>query len=263
MKKILIIVLLKIVIFYSYSVTYDNPQWDENYSKVVKIDGQKFAPEKLSIDFNILFDAVKGIYIGGFYELKGELTFAQYLIFEAKLRLGENIPKFKTFDIGTSFYPLTFFRFYLDYMYRDYSKYKIGEHNIMLNAEWIVNTSKYYKLSIFTGANLRFVDLNIDDYKTEYKTDWLFDSFLLWQIKIMVHPVFFYSVGLSIGDMDEFEVFSFNYWEFNLINYFHLPKGISIFADGGFAYAGSLPLAGIINRFWVRTGFRYEIKFNH
>jgi hypothetical protein len=261
MNKILMLIIILFLNFNSYAV-YKNSFWTDDFYNFIRISNSKIRSEKVIINFSIPFDAVKGVYFGAFYESRAELILTKYIGFNNFVKLGENIPYFKSIDTGMTFYPLSFFKFYFDYLYRDFTRYKIGEHNLMIKTEAIINTSKYFYISLFLGFNFRFVDLNIYDNKTVYKRDWLFNSFLLWKFNTMFHPVYLYSFGFSLGNIDDFEIFSINYWQIDIINYFHLPKGFSIYADGGFGFAGSFVFAGSINRFWVRLGVRYEINIH-
>ena len=67
-------------------------------------------------------------------------------------------------------------------------------------------------------------------------------------------------MGFSLGNYDRYVVYTANYWQVEFHNYFHLPKGFSIFIDGGFSFAGALAFAGIINRGWGKIGLRYGLK---
>ena len=259
-KKILIIVLIFITSF-SYAVSYKNPFWKGDLFNLVRIKN-RFRPINIELIGSVSFDSIRAVYTGLFYELKSGIDFSDYLGLSNAIRLGENYPKFKILDLGSYFRPLSFFQFEFDYKYRDFSKYRIGEHDLLLRSEIPINPVKYVLVSLKVGVNFRFVDLDIYDYGNEYKKDWLNSIFFLWQLKLVFHPVFMYSFGFSLSNMDEYEVFSINYWQFEMINYFHLPEKISLFVNGGFAYAGSFPFAGIINRFWVRAGIRYEIKIH-
>jgi hypothetical protein len=248
--------------FPSFSAGYKNHFWNSDYHNYVRISNENFRPKKVIINLSTPFDAVKGIYFGVFYESSVELMLTKYLDLGFKTSHGPNIPYLKTIDAGFSFRPLSFLKFYFDYRYRDFSKYKIGENNILVNTEAILNTMKYFYISQFFGVNMRFVDLDIRDTGTVYKRDWLFASFFIWKFYFLFNPVYLYSFGFSIGNIDEYEIFSINYWQIDIVNYFHLPAGFSIYVDGGFGFAGSFVIAGMLNRFWVRLGFRYEIDIH-
>jgi hypothetical protein len=245
-----------------FPANYNNPFWETHYFDFIRINNRSFKPNSIKVDTSVSFDTARGIYTGFFYEFGSGINFSKYLGFSNKIRLGENIPKIRIAELDSEFMPFSFLKLFIDYKYRDFYKYRIGEHNLIANSEIIINPIKYFSISFFHGADFRFVDLNIYDNKSAYGQDWISSIFFLWKIQIMVHPAFVYSVGFSLGNTDDFEIFSLNYWQFELVNYFHLPKNFSIFANGGFAYAGSLPFAGIINRFWFRIGLRYEIKIH-
>ncbi len=257
MKKFIYIFLINFI-FIQNVFSYNNPFWEKKDKHIYKI--HKFIPNYLIFNASTTFDKTRGIYLGLFYELTCLLNFSDSLMIYSKLCLGENIPSNKITDFGTYYRPLKYLSFDIEYKFRNFSQYKIAEHCILLKMNGMLNFIKYLTATITIGFNLRFVDLNILDYKTTYKKDWLFNSSFIWKILIMIHPMYIFSSGISIGNIPDYEIYSFNYWQVEFINYIHISRELSVFLNGGFGFAGSLPMAGIINKGWIRLGVRYEIK---
>ncbi|OHD14761.1 MAG: hypothetical protein A2086_07040 [Spirochaetes bacterium GWD1_27_9] len=259
-KKNCFVLIFTIFIISNLFSLYKNPFWnDSKINNIFRIN-KSLKPIKIHLDNFLVFDYIKGVNSGLYYEFDYGISFSNFLFFNTRLKLGEYIPKFKLINFGTSFYPLSFLKLNANYYYRDFSKYKIGEHSLITDIELIFRINKIFSFTLRQGGNFRFVDLNIFDIGTVYKKDFLFNISFLWQIKAMFYPVFLYSFGISIGNFDDFDINTVNYWQINFINYFHLPKKLSIFLDGGFGFAGSLPFAGVLNRFFIRIGLNYEIK---
>ncbi len=238
---------------------YLNPFWEKEDKIVYKL--HKFIPNTIIFNFSNTLDKTRGITpLGLYYEYSATANFSGALFLNTKFSLGENVPSLKTFDTGIYYRPIKFLGFYTDYKFRNFAIYQIAEHNLVMYVDLLFNFIKYFSATAEVGFDLRFVDLNINDSLTVYKKDWLFYASFKWKNIFMLHPMYLFSVGISIGNISDFELYSFNYWQVEFINYIHLPKGFSIFINGGFGYSGSLPGAGIINKGWVTLGGRYEIK---
>lgn len=240
-----------------YSVIYKNPFWIKE-SKIIKIKVVKL--NSIEINSNISYDFINGIRNGFFYELKTNLNLSNYIFLNTGLRLGENIPFLKSFIIKGEFHPLSFLLISLSYRLKTFFEEKILENNIVFFIKEIIFFSKFYKIEFIQGLNLKFIDLNTIDYGIEYRKDFLFHYFFIWGIKIVFNPLFFYSFGIDVSNFSDFEIFSQNYWQFEIINYFHLPYKISLYLNGGCGFSGSFPFAANINRFWIKFGVLYEIK---
>lgn len=260
-KNIFVFIFILISLFFLTGSPYENIFWEDHFKQIFRFDDSRVFPSKIvaksSLTYDHFFDLSKGLY----YEISEDLYIIKAFSINSKLRFGENIPKLNVIDAGFEFFPLTFFKFTANYRFRDFSKYKVGEHNIIVNMEFLINLIKYFHFSLYSGLDFRFTDLNIYDTRTVFKRDWTFYIYIIGKLRFMFHPLFFYSFGFSLGNIDEFQIFSHNYVQFEMENYFHLPEGFSVFLNGGFAYAGFLPGAGNIDRFWIRTGLRYEVKF--
>jgi len=256
-KYFLISILTIFFIFSNYGLSYKNPFWIKS-DKVVKI--KNFKLNSIILYSNISYDFINGIRNGIFYELNFSFDFSNYFFINSNLRLGENVPLLKVVNIKLDFNPLSVFAFSLSYRLKSFYDERILEHNIIFLTKEIINTSKFYKMEFIQGFNFRFIDLDTIDYGIVYKRDFLFNYFILWGIKILFNPLYFYSVGIDISNFNDTEIFSQNYWQFEIINYFHLPYKISLYLNGGGGFSGSFPFAGILNRLFFTLGVRYEIK---
>ncbi len=257
LKKIILFNII-LLFFQTIVYSYTNPFWENKYKIVYKIN--KFIPNKLIFNFSNSFDIAHGINFGLFYEYNSSLNFSDSLFFTLKMSLGENIPMLKTFDTGIYYRPVKFISFELDYKFRNFMIYDMAEHGIIIKMNLMLNVIKYFTCNFESGLNLRFTDLNINDFKTQYQGDWLFNAVFIWKIIFMFHPYYLFSFGVSIGDIPDYEIYSFNYSQIEFINYLHLPKGFSIFLNGGVGFAGFFFITGIVNKGWIRLGLRYEIK---
>jgi hypothetical protein len=257
LKKILFVsIVIFIIIFPAF--TYENPFWEKKDKIIYKI--HKFIPDYIIFNFSNTFDKTRGLPFSFFYEYNFSLNFSDSLFFTSKLCLGENTPKIKTFDVGTYYRPIKFLAFDVDYKFRDFSIYKVAEHDIIIKMLLMFNFIKYFTFSIDSGFALRFVDIDIEDPNSVYKKDWLFNASFKWKLTMLVHPMCFFSAGLSLGNIPEYEIYSFNYWQLEFLNYIHLPNNLTIYFNGGIGYAGSLPMAGIISKGWFRIGVIYAFK---
>lgn len=257
MKKILLLILFNV--FVSINIfTYENPYWNIQNKLIYRIND--FIPDSVNLNFSNTYDKTRGWSLNFLYEHTVKINFSNSVFFYNKLNLVDNIPKLKSFDFGSFYRPFKFAAIDVDYKFRNFMQYKIAEHDLVIKLVFIFDYIKYLNINIETGFAFRFVDVNIFDNKTVYKKDWLFNASFKWKILCLFHPFFFYSFGIALGNIPEYDLYTFNYWQLEIFAYFHLPKNFSIFLNSGFGYAGSLPFAGIISKVWFRIGASYEIK---
>lgn len=261
MKKtfFLFITLLVLVKSYSFS-SYRNPFLNSDGNKIVLI-GKKIRPSKLILKVAINYINSRTLGSDILFETDSSLDFGSFLSFANRLRLDYN--GIKVFDAGISFIPLCFLKINVDYNIRPFREFKVIEHNIFLDIAAVFDRVKYFTIEFDTGFDFKFSDLDIGERNKKYKENWIFNMIFIWKISLLFNPLSFYSFGLSIGNRNSYEVFSFNYIEYEFVNYFHLPKNLSIFIKGSFAYAGAMPFAGIIDRFSIKSGLRYEVNFKY
>ncbi|HPO50961.1 MAG TPA: hypothetical protein PLO89_11595 [Spirochaetota bacterium] len=242
-----------------FSFSYENPFWSDSSNNIINIS-KNSRPNKMVFEssFNYQYSMTMG---DSFYFLNGStINLLNFLSLNDKFKISYD--GLKTANLGLVFSPLTFFRINLNYNVRFFMNYNTIEHNILFDTELIFNRIKYFFAGATGGFDFRFSDLDLYEKNKIYNKNILFNLIFYFKIYFFVNPISFLSFGFSMGNKTESEVHSFNYLQFEFINYFHLPKNISIFINSGFGYAGSLPFAGVIERFWIHTGLRYEINFN-
>lgn len=257
MNKFILIILLFFITKYQVFSIYKNPFWVKK-DKILKIKNVRLKSIILNSSFS--YDFINGVRNSIFYEFGFINNFSDYIFINLNLRVGENFFFLKLLSIKNEFNLLSFLSITFSYMQRPFLQYNIMEHNIVFFITEIIPSPKFYKIYFSQGINFRFIDLNIYDLKTKYRIDWLFYYFILWEINIIINPIYFYSFGFNLSNFNNFDTFSQNYWQFEIINYFHFSSRISCYLNSGAGFSGSFPFAGIINRFWVRMGLRYEIK---
>ena len=257
MNKFFILFFFLFIPFYRINSYYTNPFWIKD-NKIVKISNIKL--NSIIINSSLSYDFINGIRNGLFYELNGSFNISNYIFLSSYLILGENIPLLKSFATKNEFNFFSFLAIGFSYILKPFFQYNITEHNIIIFIKEIVPKSKFYRIEFIQGLNFRLLDLDIRDFGIEYRKDFLFNYFFLWSIKFLINPLYFYSIGFEIANFNYSEIFSQNYWHFEIQNYFHLPKKFSLYLNGGGGFSGSFPFAGMLNRFWIRVGVRYEIK---
>lgn len=221
-----------------------------------------FAPAKAFVAFETTFDYIGGLRKGALFRLGGGVELSRLFNFTSALTFITDRSVLNSFSLGWQLRPLNFFTFHLNYNLQNYSKYRIMQHNISTIAELYLNIKSIARLSLELGVNQRFVDLDIRDGGLLYKSDWLYELFINFRLQALFHPAKLYSLGFTIGNINRNEPVSFGYWQMEFINLFRLPCNLEISASIGFAYAGSLSLAGYINRIWGTIGVNYKIYFD-
>lgn len=221
-----------------------------------------FAPKKAEFCFETTFDYINGLRKGALFRFDGRVELSKLFNFSSALTLITDRSVLNSFTLGWQLQPLSFFTFHLNYRLQNYSQYRIVEHNISTIAEFYLKIKKIARLSLELGVNQRFIDLDINDGGLRYKRDWLYDVFVNYRLQALFHPARLYSLGLAIGNINRNETLTVGYWQVEFLNIFRLPYNLEITASIGFAYAGSLSLAGYINRVWGTIGVKYNLYFN-
>ncbi|MCK4796128.1 MAG: hypothetical protein KAT05_02035 [Spirochaetes bacterium] len=264
-KIFLTLIIIIFSVFPSSSFEFHNPFWDNGirYKKFDRINSFLLTKPQFIANFSLPIDYANGIYFGIFYQIDGQVRLSKLFNFKNTIKLGVNTPSINSISFSWLSYPIPYLCIFTNYKFRDFSQYYITEHNLSFVIIGLFDFKlmpKWIEIELLSGINLRFIDLDIRENRAIYKQDWLLEIFMLWQFKILFHPAFVYSIGISIGNYDEFVVYTANYWQVELYNYFHIIKGFSLFLNAGFSYVGSLPMAGNINRAWGEIGVRYEFK---
>lgn len=261
MKKKLcfLFLLLFFICFHNYGIFYKNPFWTNDFKKLNRLRIENFTLDYIRLSqSNIIF--FKDLFFDGVYvEHKIQMSISKAFIFENTNLFEYNTGFNKVIKAGFTFYPLSFFKFSTEYLFCDFSNYNVFEHNLRFNFSLIYHGVYFVEITHKFGVNLRFVDLNIHNNNTLYNVDWLFFNYFMLQGTYMFHPVNFTSFGVSFGNIPENNTSSQNFWQLEIINYYHLPEHISVYMSGGFSLAGSLPFAGNINNYWFKIGGIYEI----
>ncbi|HOV15758.1 MAG TPA: hypothetical protein PK771_15825, partial [Spirochaetota bacterium] len=259
-KSYLLTIVFLLTSFSLNSQGYANPFWKDKTHKIVIIN-KNFHIDKLIFNHSINYINSNALEQRIYFDNETALYISNYLIFNNKFRWGYD--GLKILDFGLIFYPVSFFKIHLNYNGRLFNKYKTIEHNIILDTEIFYNEFKYIFIGTNAGFDFKFADLSIDNYNKVYNQNIVFNLVFFYKLYILFNPIFLYSIGFSLGNKNNFKIYSFNDIQIEFVNYFHLPKNISIFIKAGFGFAGGMPFAGYIDRFWIDSGLRYEINFNY
>lgn len=261
MKKIVIATLLILFIStVSFAQVVKNGP-DEGGSRLyLGISPYLFAPGEAFFNVEGTFDYVSGLRKAGLIRLGGGIELSRLFFFDGSLTFITDESVLNSLQAGWQLRPLGFFTIHLDYSLQNYSKYWVMQHNITMITEFYLEIARVARLSVEMGHNMRFVDLDLRDNGTVYEQDWLFELSFNYRFQALFHPAKIYSLGLSIGNMNRMESFSFGYLQFEFLNRFRLPYNLEIIANVGFAYAGSFSMAGYINRVWGTIGVKYKIQ---
>lgn len=219
---------------------------------------------RINILFSVPLEYTAGTDFGAFYDFRADLYINRYLNFFTNFRLGPNIPLFNAFSAGWDMTPLSFFRFGIRYQLENFPAYRILEQNAaVITAFFPKNNSKprWFDFEFLLGADFRFIDLDMNNASSIYRRDWLFELFILYRFDFLFHPIDWFSTGFSFGNFNESLFFSSNYFQVEFRMIFKLPKRVSIFVKGGFAFSAFLMNPGYINKGWGEAGLSYEIPF--
>jgi hypothetical protein len=266
-KKIIFLTILIIFIIASdsYSYGFQNPFW-ENGVRYKLIPGKNpflLTEPQIEGNFSFPIDYFDGIYFGVYYQFDAEIRFSKLFNFNSTLKLGINLPVLNSLSFSWLMYPIPYLKVEINYKFRNFSQYEIFEHNISFLVTGLFDFKRmprWFDMEVLNGFNIRFIDLDIRTNYYKYRSDWLLEMFILFQMKFMFHPLFFYSVGFAFGNYDEYASYTANYWQLELLNYFHIVKGFSLYLNAGFSLSGSFPFAGVVNRGWGEIGARYGFK---
>lgn len=262
--KTYIIICLLLCGTYIHTLPITNPHWKRGaeYRKIGIINPYILARPQLITHASWQLDYVNGIYFGLYYNSDCELRLSRLFNFGVGLKVGETVPTLNTFNCSWNIYPFNYFKTTINYKMRDFSRYKIIEHNVSFVITGIFDfrpLPRWFQFEFLCGLNLKFIDYDITTHDSTYRNDWYLEIFNLFEIKFLFSPLPLYSFGISLGNYDGYAVYTANYWQVVIYNYIHLPKNFSIFMHGGFSLAGSFPFAANINRGWAELGVRYEI----
>jgi hypothetical protein len=232
----------------------------------IPLNGSQLLKEKPRV--NLMFaDPVEytaGVDPGIFYDLRADFYLNRYLNLHIHFRLGKNIPKLDSFSAGWDMAPLSCLRFGLQYQLEYFPLYRTLEQNAsVVTAFFLKNTWKprWFDFEFLFGTDFRFIDLDLNNPSAIYLQDWLFEWFILFRIDFLFHPLPWLSTGLSLGNYNQYVFFSANYFQVEFRVIFKLPKDVSLFIKGGFAFAAFFMNPGYINKGWGELGVNYEIPF--
>lgn len=261
MKKIVIATLLILFIATtSFSQVIRNAP-DKGGSRLyLGVSPYLLAPGEAFFNVEGTFDYVSGLRKAGLFRVGGGIELSRLFLFDGSLTFITDESVLNSLQAGWELRPLNFLSLHLDYSLQNYSKYWVMQHNITMITEFYLEIAGVARLSAEFGHNFRFVDLDLRDNGTVYQQDWLFELSFNYRLQALFHPAKIYSLGLSIGNMNRLESFSFGYLQFEFLNSFLLPYNFEIIANVGFGYAGSFSMAGYINRVWGTIGVKYKIK---
>ena len=167
-----------------------------------------FVPKKISFKTSFSYLNSKALNDNLYFDNETNLVFANYFLVSNKFRFDKM--GLKAFQVDISFSPFDFMTIILGYSARPFSQYKTFEHNIILDTKLFYDKFKYLTFGIDSGLLFRFQDLDVYNNNKVYDNNLLFYAIFFYKIYILANPVKFYSVGLSIGNRNNFEIYSFN-----------------------------------------------------
>jgi hypothetical protein len=265
MRQFFIILFVIFHISNIYSEELKNPFWQNGvtHKPIPGINPFILTEPQFIADFSVPIDYADGIYFGAYYQLDTEFRLSRIFNFYSTLKLGINVPVLNSASVSWIMYPIPYLKTGINYKVRNFSQYQIIEHNLSFIIEGLFDFKRmprWFDFDFLSGFNIRFIDMDLRNFNVKYRSDWFLEMFILFRLKFMFHPLFLYSVGFSFGNYDVYVAYAANYWQFELYNYFHIIKGLSIFCNAGFSLSGSFPFAGFINRGWGELGVRYAFK---
>ena len=247
-----------------FSKKNDNPNWVRGvyYKKIPSISDFIFAPTKIDFEtysnFYIKNDLSDEVFN---YEISTTVLLSRLFNFNIAFKHTKEILLPDIICVSWILNPIYFFSLTVDYRFRDFSEYRIFDHNFIIILDFYIDLLKWFDIHIKSGFNLQFIDLDIEDFSYLYKKDWFFQFIFLYELSISVHPIRFISFKIKFGNYDNYEINSMNYWRLeNRIDLYFI-KNISFSLFTGFSTAGGFPFAGYINRGWIGFGVDYALKF--
>ncbi len=184
--------------------------------------------------------------------LNPALNFEQSFTFNTKSGLD-------TAGLTYHFQPIRFIRLSHSYVFKFYSQYRVAEHNFVNLLHLQVTHNKFVHFFHSVGFSLQIVDFDTTNFSSTYKNDWYFYFITLVDFTLRINPVKYYSIEFSLTNYDKNQIYSFNYVEFRIKNFFRLNSSTMIYFTISAGYTGSLPFAGILSVVKGTIGVKYAL----
>ena len=178
------------------------------------------------------------------------------------VEMGGVEPPRRSVAVRLASHPFGFFSFWIDYRSRIYPKYHTATHNFVNMIDFYVDRTKWVDFHILFGGALTFKDTDTRTAGDVYKQDWFFFMNFMYQFRLFVHPVRFFSFGTMFGNYSDYQINSFDYWQCDtVLEFYPIPsRRLALTAKFSVINSGGMHFAGYISRLMLTFGGRYEIK---
>ncbi len=210
----------------------------------------------LSLFGSLYYDSIDGLSSGLYGEARLTTQIAKDHTLSIYTILSD--PKLKRSNRGIdySYYPLEWVGLKLNYYAKNYYAYNVGENNVAYLLSLKYPPIKNFQFSSIGGITTRYVDL---DTRVQGGPPRLI-NILTWNTRFNYTVNDFYTTGFVLGNLYQNQVVSGNYLQLEWTNLINIGKNFIVNASTGMAYAGSIAIAGTINRAWVNVGVTYYVQ---
>ena len=242
-----------------------NPNWGKGvvYTKRDGISEYLWAPRGVIVGGEMGFYCYDGVMDSIFdYDTFATAMLSRMFNFTVGIA-SRNFEKYPdTFAVRASANPFSFFSFWADYRSHIYPKYHTATHNFVNMVDFYVDRTKWVDFHILFGGALTWKDTDTRTAGTTYKQDWFFFMNFMYQFRLFVHPVRFFSFGTIFGNYSDYQINSFDYWQCDtVLEFYPTPnRRLALTAKFSVINNGGMHFAGYIDRLLLSFGGRYEIR---
>ncbi|MBQ3923782.1 MAG: hypothetical protein II707_10825 [Spirochaetales bacterium] len=242
-----------------------NPNWSRGvtYTKRDGISEYLWAPRGVIVGGEMGFYCYDGV-LESIFDYDTFATAMLSRMFNITVGIASrNFEKYPdTFAVRLASHPFGFFSFWFDYRSRIYPKYHTATHNFVNMLDFYVDRTKWVDFHILFGGALTWKDTDTRTEGTTYKQDWFFFMNFMYQFRLFVHPVRFFSFGTMFGNYSDYEINTLDYWQCDTVLEFYPTQNRRLALTVKFSVInnGGMHFAGYIDRLMLSFGGRYEIK---
>ncbi|MBR3731660.1 MAG: hypothetical protein IKN25_03335 [Spirochaetales bacterium] len=268
MKKLfltLLVFFVTVCAFCESAKTGGNPNWDKgvSYTRRDGISPYLLAPRGVIVGGEMGFFCYDGV-LNSIFDYDTFATVMLSRMFNITVGLASrNFEKYPDTFVGRlASHPFNFFSFQIEYRGQIRPEYHTAAHHFVNMVDFYVDRTKWVDFHVMFGGSMTFKDTDTRVGGTTYKQDWFFFLNFMYQLRVFVHPVRFFSFGTVFGNYSDYEVNSFDFWQCDtVLEFYPTPsRRLALLMKFSVANVGGMHFAGYIDRLTLTFGGRYEIK---
>ena len=221
-----------------------------------------FAPAYISVGSRLTFDFNLGINTTPKLALDVEADISKLLNPKLQLTFEFNQRIISDFSFKNKFQIIKYCYGYIGYIFRNYSDYKVAEHNFYTIATLRLPVKNIFLFELDNGIAFKVMDFDTRDLLSTYYIDYNLNFFPLVQLGFHFFINHHYNIGFKVGNMMQDEPITLGSLAFELVQEMNVSREFNINFDMGVGFAGSGAVAGFPNRFWFAIGGSYVHWFS-